>query len=48
MIHIDKKILLKLLRKSLLYRLMDNINNLISDTNLTHRELSNLAGKSDN
>lgn len=46
---IEKNILLKLLRKSVLYRLMDNIDNLlISKSNLTHRELSNLAGNSNN
>lgn len=48
MIFIEKNILLKLLRKSVLYRLMDNIDDLISKSNLTHRELSNLAGNSDN
>lgn len=45
---IDKKVLLKLLKKSLLYRLMDNIDDLISMAELTHREVSNRAGKTNN
>ncbi|PTY77371.1 hypothetical protein B5V88_10440 [Heyndrickxia sporothermodurans] len=36
------------MRKSLLYRLMDNIDDLISEAKLTHREVSNRAGNSNN
>ena len=45
---IEKVVVFKLLRKALLYRLMDNLNHLISDGKLTHRAVSNLMGNSDN
>lgn len=44
---IDKEIFLKLLKKSLLYRLMTNLDRrLISKTRLTHREISYRTGNS--
>ena len=48
--NIEKHIILKLLKKSLLYRLMENINRLLSKSNadLTHRELSERMGNSAN
>lgn len=45
---IEKTVILKLLRKAMLYRLMDNLNHLISEAKLTHRAVSNRMGNSDN
>ncbi|MGO1135816.1 hypothetical protein ACTOS9_21965 (plasmid) [Bacillus subtilis] len=45
---IEKAVILKLLRKSLLYRLMDNLDHLVSEAKLTHRAVSNRMGNSDN
>lgn len=46
--YIEKAVILKLLRKSLLYRLMDNLDHLTSVAKLTHRAVSNRMGNSDN
>lgn len=43
---INKKTLLRLLKKSLLYRLMNKLDRLIIDANLTHRDVSHLTGNS--
>lgn len=43
---IDKKVLLKLLKKSMLYRLMDNLDRLVITAKLTHREVSYRTGNS--
>lgn len=48
LVFIDKTVLLKLLRKALLYRLMNNLNDMILETKLTHRSISNGVGNSDN
>lgn len=48
MSFIEKAVILKLLRKALLYRLMDSLNHLISEAKLTHRAVSNRMGKKDN
>lgn len=43
---INKKTLLRLLKKSLLYQLMNKLDRLIIDANLTHRDVSHLTGNS--
>jgi len=46
--RINKDVIIRLLKKSMLYRLMSNTDKLLSDLNLTHRELSNRIGNADN
>lgn len=45
-IQVRKDVLLKLIKKALIYRLMANLDRFINEAELTHREISSSIAKS--
>lgn len=45
-IQVRKDVLLKLIKKALIYRLMANLDRFINEAELTHREISSSTAKS--